>query len=278
MLEGNIISMGETEGGITAHVEVVDIEGKNYVLKTDTKFDVVGEVLFQQYLEQLNLPFIRTFEHSDLQDNQMLMELVKAETMAGPNFNPENLRALGKVLKSVHLKIFDSFMYLDETGSLQNGHWEVFIETMAKYAMKTAARDNGEAQAVEASTAKLKAAKPEAFVLCHGDVHGNNAFVSEGKIILFDNNADSIVATPGYDLATLFGENLMGYRYGSEFSQREGLDRPRMEAFLDGYGELPDDFEETIDDYVFLRLLARHPNQFIKHQDKLIAHLARNTY
>jgi hypothetical protein len=44
---------------------------------------------------------------------------------------------------------------------------------------------------------------------------------------------------------------------------------------LDGYGELPHNFNEYIDSYIFLRLLARYPNKFIKHQDSIIEMLSR---
>ena len=71
------------------------------------------------------------------------------------------------------------------------------------------------------------------------------------------------------NLAVIFGEVFPGYRYG-EGNAQDTRDVERMEAFLDGYGVLPDDFEETIDDYVLLRLLARYLNQFVPHQDSTI--------
>jgi len=274
MLNSEIVHLAKAEGGISAQVDFVEIAGDRYVLKTDTEFNLNGEKLFQHELASIGLPHIKTYEHTALKPNQMLMEYIDAETINGKNFTNANLTKLGETLSRVHKRKFDKFQRLDSNGTLQIDSWTNFVNEMAAKAKKSDYKTSGITNAIEKAAIKLIEQSPSDFGLCHGDVHGNNVFCKADAIILFDNNADAIVCTPHYDFAVLFGEVLTGYRYGDKFAQGPH-DSERMRALLDGYGELPHDFNEYIDSYIFLRLLARYPNKFIKHQDDIIEMLSR---
>ncbi len=269
MLNGEIVHVSEAVGGISAHVEHVEIEGTPFVRKTDTEFDVKGEAFFQRQLKELGLPHIDIYEHPDLRPDQVLMQQVDGKSLNGPNFTNENLTKLGQTLAKIHTRKFDQHYSLDEHGQLRPSEWSEFVTNMKNRAAKTAEHISGAPSAVERAIQKLNAQTPDAFVMCHGDLHGNNVFCTDEGLVLFDNNASDIVATPQYDLAVIFGEVLPGYRYGEKNAQGT-RDVERMKAFLEGYGALPADFEATIDDYVLLRLLARYPNQFVPHQDSTI--------
>ncbi len=269
MLSGEIIHVGEAQGGISAHVEHVEIDGTPFVLKTDTEFDVKGEAFFQGQLKELGLPHVEMYEHPNLRPDQILMQQVDGKSLNGPNFTNQNLLKLGQTLATIHSRKFDQLYGLDEQGRLHPNDWLDFVANMKNRASKTAQHFDGASRAVERATQKLSVQTPDTFVMCHGDLHGNNVFCTDEGLVLFDNNASDIVATPQYDLAVIFGEVMPGYRYGAENAQGT-RDYERMEAFLEGYGRLPVDFEETIDDYVLLRLLARYPNQFVPHQDATI--------
>lgn len=275
MLSGEILHIAEAEGGISAHVEHVEINGMPFVLKTDTEFDVKGEVFFQEQLKELGLPHIIMYEHPNLRPNQILMEQIDGSSLNGPNFTNKNLTKLGQTLAIIHTRKFDQLYDLDPHGQFQPGEWIEFVANMKNRAAKTAKHISGATDAVERATRILTEQAIDAFVMCHGDLHGNNVFCTSEGLVLFDNNASDIVATPQYDLAVIFGEVLPGYRYGAENAQGT-RDVERMKAFLEGYGDLPADFEETIDEYVLLRLLARYPNQFVPHQDATIDLLIAN--
>ena len=269
MLSGKIVHVSDAQGGITAQVEHVEIRGAPFVLKTDSQFDVAGEKLFQAELQKLGLPHIAVYDHVDLRPDQMLMQYIDAKSLNGPNFTNENLAKLGQTLARLHTRAFDRFYALDAQARLRPDTWVQFVATMKNTANKTVLPKVGAKKAVERAAGRLLEQNPRSFVLCHGDVHGNNVFCTDSGIILYDNNADCFVATPHYDLAILFGEVLPGYRYGSENAQGP-RDRERMEAFLQGYGSLPEDFDKYIDEYVLLRSLGRYPNHFVARQDAII--------
>lgn len=269
MLNGEIVHVSEARGGISAQVDHVQINGEAFVLKTDTEFNVNGEKLFQVELATIGLPHINIYDHPDLTPDQMLMEEINAPSLNGPNFTNANLTKLGQTLARIHARSFDQFYAPDQAGQLHSGEWSDFLSAMEKRASKTAGTIDNASDAVASAMRKLRNQDSVPYVLCHGDVHGNNVFCTEQGLILYDNNADCLVATPCYDLAVIFGELLPGYRYGEENAQGT-RDSERMEAFLDGYGELPTDFNDFIDDYVLLRLLARYPNKFVPHQDSTI--------
>lgn len=273
MLSGEIVRVGSAEGGITAQVDIVEIDGERYALKTHSEFEIKGEERFQRELAELGLPHLTVYEHQDLTPEQMLMGFIDAKKLNGPNFNPENMALLGKTLSRLHGKTFDHFHALNGHGELRIGSWEEFIDRMKRHAQRTGWFGDPDNTAIEKSAARLIESTPQNFVLCHGDLHGNNVFCTDRGLVLFDNNADAFVATPEYDLATLFGEVLPGYRYGEDNAQGSA-DRENMEAFLEGYGPLPEGFEEHIDSYVFLRLLERYPNKFVRHQDKILELIA----
>src|SRR3989339_1355054 len=98
----------ELPGSYGSKVELVEIDDKQYVLKTWTVEESENEKLFLKTLKENGLPFLEVINNSELNPNQILLEYVEGspKLLKGT----ENFIKFGQIIRRIHdISYNDSF-------------------------------------------------------------------------------------------------------------------------------------------------------------------------
>lgn len=90
------------EGSYSSAVELVDINDKEYILKTAEADDIQNEKEFYKVLNTHSLPTLASPYNLQLKPNQILLEYVKDSPTLGRNLSVELCREWGVLMKKVH--------------------------------------------------------------------------------------------------------------------------------------------------------------------------------
>ncbi len=251
-------------GGGSASVELVRADGQEWVLKRHRARDVQAERLFHRVLEEHDLPALRVADCEGLGPDQLLLEYVPGSPTIGGAPPEELCQRWGAAVARLHGIRFAEFLNFDEAGSIVPAVWRDFVVVQVRQTLerqRSIATDlpAGLLDQAERQLARLLQFNPSTFVLTHGDLHLNNALLRDDGIVLFDKAAGVWVAPAVFDLCLVYSEAFPGACYGAP---RSGDDR-RLSAFLNGYGELPQQEVEWLNHFVLLRALRRYPSPFV---------------
>lgn len=245
----------QLEGAYLSKVELVEIEGKNFVLKTAEKEDIDNEKNFFSLLAMHHFPTLQVLESPDLLPNQILLEYVPGSPTLGKNLSPESCREWGILMKNIH-SIQSSKPAIFKNGLVEYIQWEDFIISTLEKGRQRVKEKNSDLspQTVESICAIIQKFLPSSitsYSLLHGDPHSSNIFVRNGKLIIFDKDPQVLYGDPFFDLAVI----------AIEFPHEK--EKVFLDAFMEGYGK--DFFEErreALDASILLRAFTRYPNPF----------------
>lgn len=256
-------------GGGDASVELVRAAGRLLVLKRHRLRDIAAERAFHEALRRHDLPSLKIETFSGLGPDQILLEYVPGSPTIGGSPTPDLCRRWGGAVGALHQIRFEHCAVLDERGKLESTPWPDFITGKISEAIGRASGSDlppSLLDQAEARLAQLLAFEPAGFVLTHGDLHLNNALVRGEEVVLFDKPAGVWAAPPVFDLCLVFSEGFPGARYGAD---REG-DAERLDAFIEGYGQLPAEHDRWLEHFVLLRALRRYPSPFVPEMRAII--------
>lgn len=253
-------------GAGEATVDLVEIDGVQYVLKRQTKHHAALERLFQQTLADAGLPSLRIVDHPSLRPDQILLEYVEGSTTVGGSPSAEVCEHWGVAVARLHAIRSDGFMALDAGARPTLADWPDFLRRTARSGLEAQRLHLGgmPAMLLDRIARKLDALtnfRPKVFAVSHGDLHVNNALCRADQIVLFDKAASLWSAPPVFDVALIYAEAFPGSRYVAG-PARAGDDE-RLAAFMAGYGALPAEQEAWIDHFVLLHALNRYPSPFV---------------
>jgi Ser/Thr protein kinase RdoA (MazF antagonist) len=252
-------------GGGDATVELVEVGGRQLVLKRSTRRKALAEARFQTALAEADLPSLEIVAHPDLGDDELLLEYLEGSPTIGGSPSPERSALWGAAVRAMHQVKAAEFQALDDEGRIVAAEWSDFLRGVIARGLRTqqqAQADGLPAAMVSEIERRLRDLfdfRPADFALAHGDLHVNNALLRGEDVILYDASAGVWVAPPVFDLALIHSEGFPGARYGVD---RPG-DAARMAAFRGAYGELPADQMAWLDHFVLAHSIMRYPHPFV---------------
>lgn len=250
------------EGSYSSVVELVDIEGEEYVLKTAQTDDIENEKEFYKVLNTHSLPTLASPYNLQLKPNQILLEYIKDSPRLGRNPSVELCREWGALMNKVHSIYFaEAAQFVG--GSLQTIGWNDFISSEIKAAEERAKiKDSGLAIArIKRTLQPLLEEKPGNFSLLHADCHSNNVLIKDKELYLFDKSSEIFYGDRLYDLALIALEFPNGLYIETDDIEHAD-DALYLKAFIEGYGYDFTQEQSKLDLYVLLRAFVRYPNPF----------------
>lgn len=271
-------------GAFKSKIELVEIKGVQYVLRTTTKEEVANEKYWQQQLRQNSLPALSIYENLNLKENQLLLEYIQdSPTLqqyitcginVNESVNSELIKEWGTQLAKIHAIQSNEIFYIKAGGKKEIVSWSNFIDNEIAYGIwrqkdrKTNLTKNEITKAVELIKG-LKKSDPGIYSLIHCDLHINNVLIRNinkpnQELVFFDKGADVGVCHPLFDLIIVMFEFIGAFPDYQGFTDVTDCDSNYYNAFLSGYGfdnGLPYD-KDFINSFILMRCLTCHPNTF----------------
>jgi len=246
-------------GAHSSHVELVEIDGKEFVLKTAEPEEVMNEHLFQQELKKAGMPSLWT-SRDDLPNNQLLLEFVPNSPSLNSNLTVDMCKKWGSTVKTMHSITQSQTSRIDDDGNSHVIDWKRFLVQELYDAKERKARKNSDIsdhafEVLEREIEKIET--PDQYSLIHADLHSNNVLIRGGELVLFDKGSAVFFGDPLYDLPLVLCE------LASENDQSPELWSP----FLEEYGKVN---EINLLRYSLLRFVGRYPNPFTLQLKNLI--------
>lgn len=245
----------QLEDSYLSKVELVEIDGKNFVLKTADKEDIENEKNFFSLLSAHNLPTLQIFQSADLFANQILLEYIPGSPTLGKNLSVEMCKKWGSLMKNIH-SIQSSHPAIFKNGSVEYIEWEdCIIANLEKGRQRVKEKKSDlTPQMVESLCLIIKKFIPlklPFFSLLHGDPHSQNILLRNKELFIFDKDPQIFYGDPLFDLAVI----------AIEFPHEKN--KIFLDAFAQGYGQdVFNEKGEILDAYILLRGFTRYPNPF----------------
>ena len=249
-------------GARSSKVELVEIDQKQYVLKTAEIDEIKNEKEFYRLLSEHAIPTLHIYEAEDVKENQLLLEYVEGSPTLGRHMTYELVEAWGGVVRQMHDITYTSAANMS-TLNVEEMNWQEFLEDILKKSEKKTSLPQHLVQNIKQKLLSLFTMKPTSYALLHADLHTNNVLIRGNELCLFDKGSDVFYGDPLYDLAIIGiefpHETFITVDDPEHFKDREYLDR-----FIAGYGR---DFtkDPAFELYVLLRAFERFPNPFEKY-------------
>lgn len=270
----------DLKGGYTSQVQLVEYEGKQYVLRTATIEEVKNEKFFHELLKKNNIPSLQVFDEFDVADNQIVLEYIKdsptleeyVECGGNLEIGKKVIEKWGRELRKIHNIEFDQIEYIKEDKQYSVS-WEQFIENEITYGLerqkiRNTNLSNSFLENITGFLEQLKSMQPAKLCLVHCDPHENNVLLRGDDLIFFDKGSDVISSDALFDLIIVVFE-FIGAIDGFE-DLGDPCDREYLQAFIKGYGY---DFTQDalrFDLFLVLRAFTRHPNPFTPFLDTIM--------
>jgi thiamine kinase-like enzyme len=253
----------ELPGSYGSKVELVEIDGKQYVLKTWKVEESENEKLFLKTLEENNLPFLGVINNSELKSNQILLEYIEGSPKLPKGI--ENFIKFGEIIRKMHdIKYNDSFI-INEHGEKEVIEWSDFLKNALKRGLKKQRDEKTDLSeelliAIESFVNNHLPIKKSEFSLLHADLHLGNLLIKNGGLVVYDKNPEIFSGDAIYDFATLLTHYPNG-TYIQTDNPNNLHDKEVMDTLIKGYGfDFLKDDRENFDIYFIIKALLRYPS------------------
>ena len=253
----------ELPGSYGSKVELVEIDGKQYVLKTWKVEESENEKLFLKTLEENNLPFLGVINNSELKSNQILLEYIEGSPKLPKGI--ENFIKFGEIIRKMHdIKYNDSFI-INEHGEREVIEWSDFLKNALKRGLKKQRDEKTDLSeelliAIESFVNNHLPIKKSEFSLLHADLHLGNLLIKNGGLVVYDKNPEIFSGDAIYDFATLLTHYPNG-TYIQTDNPNNLHDKEVMDTLIKGYGfDFLKDDRENFDIYFIIKALLRYPS------------------
>lgn len=247
-------------------VELVELEGRKYILKTVDAEEAWNEKRFLQKMKQQGLPTLELIDYPGLAENQILLEYIPGSKTIDSQ-DPEQVKKWGSMIRQMHNLKYDGAFRINSKNQEQKLDWNTHLIEVIDEAVDsrlggwTELSDGFLEQARSYVHERLNITNPE-FTLIHGDLHYGNTLLRNDEVILYDKSSELFAGDPLYDL-TIVMTHFPNGLYVTTDNESEVRDSGLLEAFMEGYG---DDFirsqKDKLDLYMVIRALDRYPNPF----------------
>ncbi|KKQ07774.1 MAG: hypothetical protein US18_C0008G0015 [Parcubacteria group bacterium GW2011_GWB1_36_5] len=253
----------ELPGSYGSKVELVEIDDKQYVLKTWKAEESENEKLFLKTLEENDLPSLEVIDNSELKPNQILLEYIDGSPKLLKRI--ENFIKFGQIIRRMHnIKYNDSFK-INEHGEREVVEWGDFLKKALKKGLKKQRDEKtnlGEEllKDIESFVNKHLPIKKSEFSLLHADLHLGNLLIKNNGLVVYDKNPEIFSGDGIYDFATLLTHYPNG-TYIQTDNPDNRQDKEVMDNFIKGYGfDFLTHDRDNFDTYFVIKALLRYPS------------------
>lgn len=253
----------ELPGSYGSKVELVEIDGKQYVLKTWKTEESENEKLFLKTLAENGLPSLKVIDNLELNSNQILLEYIEGSPKLPKG--AENFIKFGQIIRRMHdIKYNDSFK-INEHGEKEVIEWNDFLKNALKKGIKKQRDEKTNLseellKSVESFVNKHLPIKKTKFSLLHADLHLGNLLVKNNGLVVYDKNPEIFSGDSIYDFATLLTHYPNG-TYIQTDNPNNLQDKEVMDNFIKGYGfDFLTQDRENFDIYFIIKALLRYPS------------------
>lgn len=247
-------------------VNLIEVDGNQYILKTADLEDIWNEKDFLQTLHNHNLPSLQVLNGSDLKDNQLLLEYI-TDSKGIEWENPSDVEKWGAAVRNMHSVQYDAPFKITSENKKEIIDWNTHLKQILDTAIEDQLiEQNGFTheflEKIRAYVYNRLNDKPINVTLIHGDLHDGNTLLKNGEVVLYDKSSELFAGDPIYDL-TIMMTHFPNGLYVTTDNETNKRDVELLQAFVKGYGE---DFiktqKEKLDLYLVIRALDRYPNPF----------------
>ena len=264
--------------GHSSMVELIEVDGKGYILKTADKEDVFNERMFYEVLEQNNLPSLIEFHSKDLSDNQLLLEYIP-ESKGIDWRNPIDVEKWGSAVRQMHGIKFDAPFKISENNEKIVLDWKQHLKNTLETAIQRQLDEQTDIpkdfleKIRHYALSKIDDIPLSQVTLLHGDLHDGNTLIKDDKVVLYDKSSELFAGDPLYDL-TIIMTHLPNGAYVRTDNPDNANDSKLLEAFIKGYGEnFLEESKDLLDLYLVIRALDRYPNPFETFNKQIIENI-----
>lgn len=252
----------------SSDVELVEIDGTRYVLKTVDDEEAANEKRFLETLSANNLPSLELFNKASLESNQLLLEYVpNSEKVDYQDVN--QVRQWGESVHKMHDIHFEKPFRITEEGKEEYFDWNDFLSKNMEHSVnyrkggKTDLSDEELDRIVDYIKPRLNF-NESGYSLLHGDMHDGNTLKRGGEVIIYDKSSEIFAGHYLYDLATVAIMYPNGLYMNTDEPEYK-RDSELLNAFMEGYGEnFVEKHKSELDVYMLIRNLFRYPNPFVR--------------
>ncbi len=266
----------ELPGSYASKVELVEIDGKPYVLKTWNAEETENEKLFLKTLEEHDLPLLKVIENQELKSNQILLEYIEGSPKLPKT--PENYIKFGQIIRKMHdIKYAESFK-INEKGEKEIIEWNLFLKNQLKLGIGRQQKEKTHIDeelliAIESFVEKHLPIKKSKFSLLHADLHVGNLLVKNNDLIIYDKSSEIFSGDAVYDFATLLTHYPNGTYIKTDNPDNQ-KDKEFMNNFIKGYGfDFLTHDRENFDVYFIIKALLRYPSPWEPYSKEAIENI-----
>ncbi len=263
-------------GSYASKVELVEIDGEKYVLKTWNTEETVNEKLLLKTLAEHGLPSLQVVNHAELKPDQILLEYIEDSPKLPKS--PENYARFGQAVRKMHdIKYTESFK-INEMGEREVVDWNDFLKSKLAEGIKKQRNEETDIEeeilvAIQTFVERRLPFKISEFSLLHADLHTGNVLVQKEDLIIYDKNPEIFAGDPLYEFATLLTHYANG-TYIKTDNPSNQKDIEYLDNFIKGYGfDFLTKNREVIDVYFIVKALLRYPSPWEPYSKEAIKNI-----
>lgn len=270
----------ELPGSYSSKVELVEINGKQYVLKTWDAEEAENEKLFLRALEDHGLPSLKVIENPELKPDQTLLEYVQDSPKLSET--PENFIRFGEAVKRLHTIKYPNCFKINSRGEKEVVDWNEFLRHTLNEGIK---KQRGEKTDIDKELLTAIKSYVESrlpienveFSLLHADLHTGNLLVKNNDLVIYDKSSEIFSGDSIYDLTTLLTHYPNGIYVKTNHPGNQ-QDKVIMENFIKGYGfDFLNNKRDILDVYFVIKALLRYPSPWEIHSKEALRNLVMNS-
>ncbi len=268
----------ELPGSYSSKVELVEIDGKKYVLKTWDAEEAENEKHFLRALEEHGLPSLGVVENAELRPDQILLEYIEGSPKLSET--PENFIKFGQVVRRMHEIKYPDCFKINSKGEKEQLGWNDFLKDALEQGIKKQRDEKTDIDenllaAIEKFVNKRLPIKDVEFSLLHADLHTGNLLVKGEELVIYDKSSEIFSGHSIYDLTTLLTHYPNGTYVQTDHRDNQ-KDKLVMDNFIKGYGYdfLAND-KDVFDVYFVIKSLWRYPSPWEIHSKESLKNLVK---
>lgn len=269
----------ELPGSYASKVELIEIDGRQYVLKTWNEEESENEKLFQKTLADHSLPSLEVAEILELKPDQILLKYIEGSPKMSKT--SEDFIKFGQAVRKMHDVKYSDCFKINSHGEKEIMEWNNFLKYILGEGIKRQRDEKTDIEeelltAIEIFVDKRLPIKNVEFSLLHADLHAGNVLMNNNQFIIYDKSSEIFSGDSIYDLTTLLTHYPNG-TYIQTDNPKNQQDKQLMDNFIKGYGfDFLTHNREIFDIYFIIKALYRYPSPWEIHSKEAIKSILLN--
>ncbi|MEO8065507.1 MAG: phosphotransferase [Candidatus Doudnabacteria bacterium] len=265
----------------SSKVELVEIDGKQFVLKTAEPQEIATEKVYLKELKDRGFPTLNIIEAPNLKNDQLLLEYIP-HSAGGLIFgSAQDYERFGKIVRKLHSIHYEYCFRITSEGKEEKLDWKSFLsgafqkateeqiekksDLSASFLKDISKYVNGRILALDSNNI--------VYSLLHCDLHTGNTLGKNEEIVLYDKGSEIFSGHHPYDLVTIVDHSPNGTYIHTDNPENKN-DLEVITSFIRGYGE---DFlvkyKTEFNLYMVIRSLWRYPSSFTPYTKEIMENI-----